>query len=188
MSLNSYLAVEYALTSFSQVVSGKHVKILSDNMCAVSYLQKMGGSHSKDCNAIANRIWVWCKEKDIWLTIAHIPGKLNVEADANSRKFNDATEWKLNCDIFQKLIEKVGKPDIDLFASRLNCQLKPCVSRQPDPEAVAVDAFTINWSGHFSYAFPPFSLIQRVLLKLERESADVLLVAQRFGFRNYYDF
>lgn len=60
------------------------VKILTDNTFAVTRLRNIGGSRSMDCNEIANRIWVWCKNKAVWLTIAHIPGKLNVEADVES--------------------------------------------------------------------------------------------------------
>ena len=47
------------------------------------------------------------------------------------------------------------KPDIDLFASRINYRLKPYVSYKPDPGAVAVDAFTIQWSQYvFFMLFP----------------------------------
>lgn len=32
-----------------------------------------------------------------------------------------------------------------MFATRLNYQVKPFVSWKPDPECMAVDAFTVNW-------------------------------------------
>ena len=38
----------------------------------------------------------------------------------------------------------VESPNIDLFASRLNYQLKPDVSWMPDQEACHVDAFTLD--------------------------------------------
>ena len=41
------------------------------------------------CNDIANRIWCWCVQQNVWLTISHIPGIKNVEADRKSRVFND---------------------------------------------------------------------------------------------------
>ena len=140
------LAVEYGLKSFKTQVAGKHVKILTDNTCAVTYVKNMGGSKSMLCNSIANRIWCWCEVENVWLTIAHIPGKKNVDADRKSRVFNDFTEWKLNHEIFLKIEEKLGTPEIDLFASRLNYQLKPFVAWSPDPEAFAIDAFTITWN------------------------------------------
>ena len=49
--------------------------------------------------------------------------------------------------------------NIDLFASRLNYQLTPFVSNKPDPEAMSVDGFTINWKSLNFYAFPPIALI-----------------------------
>ena len=67
------LAIEYALKSFKKEVLGMHVKLLCDNTCAVSYIRNMGGSKSAECNEIAHKIWVWCLERQMWLTISHIP-------------------------------------------------------------------------------------------------------------------
>ena len=43
-----------------------------------------------------------------------------------------------------------GKPDLDLFASRLNHQLPRYVSWIPDPNAVGVDAFTLDWGTQYN--------------------------------------
>ena len=101
-------------------------------------------------------------------TVVLIPGKLSVEADVMSRKFNDCTEWKLDKKKkIQKEIDIFGKPQTDLFASRLNYQLKPFVLWSPDLEAFSVDTFTITWA-NWNLVFPPFSLTQKVLDKLRR--------------------
>lgn len=171
------IAVEYALKSFEVELCGKHVKVLSDNTCAVAYLKNMGGSRSPECNHVAHRIWIWAKERNIWLTATHIPGIENVEADAQSRQFNDRTEWKLDSKIFQRITDKLFSPEIDLFASRLNYQLKPFVSWGPDPEAWAVDAFTFPWGKWLIYVFPPFSLLHKVLCKWREDQAEGLLIA-----------
>ena len=42
-------AAWFALKSFESLVSGKHVLIQMDNRTAVTYLNKMGGTHAKDC-------------------------------------------------------------------------------------------------------------------------------------------
>ena len=39
------------------------------------------------------------------------------------------------------------------------------VSWFPDPEAMVTNAFTVPWSCHLSYAFPPFSQIMKCLKK-----------------------
>lgn len=170
------LAVEYALKSFKAKLTGRHVLVLSDNTCAIAYIKNMGGSHSHECNALAKRIWIWCKDNLIWLSATHIPGKCNTEADMQSRQFNDRTEWKLNDVVFHRLKETLLNPEIDLFASRLNFQVKPFMSWGHDPEAYAVDAFEHNWSKWLIYAFPPFSLIQRVLMQWRRDRADGMLI------------
>ena len=68
-------------------------------------------------------------------------------------------------DIFDRVTVTCGKPEIYLFASRLNNKVVDYVSWRPDPGTKWVDFFTVDWNGFFSYAFPPFSLIGRCLLK-----------------------
>lgn len=146
-------------------------------MTAVSDLGKMGTSHSRKRNQLTRTIWDWCIEKGVWLTTAHIPGKENALADAESRKARKETEWTLDRDLFQEAMEKIKVvPQIDLFASRLNYQIKPFVAYQSDPEAMAINAFTISWKPYCFYAFPPFSVIRRVLQKIQEEQATGLLI------------
>ena len=87
------------------------------------------------------------------------------------------TEWTSDRGIFHAAIKKIHvEPQIDLFASRLKYQLKPFVAYQPDPEAMAINAFSISWKPYISYAFPPFGIILRVLQKVQAEEATGLLV------------
>jgi len=113
----------------------------------------------------------------VWLTATHIPRKENVLADAESRKSRKETEWTLDSQIFQEAIKKMAVMSrIDLFASRLNYQIKPFVAYQPDPEAMAINAFTIAWKPYSFYALPPFGVIPQVLQKLQEEEATGLVV------------
>ena len=70
----------------------------------------------------------------------------------------------------------LGKPEIDLFASRLNNQLNQYVSWHPDPGAAFIDAFNLNWHNIQFYAFPPFSLIARCLQKCITDEAEGILI------------
>jgi len=134
----------------------------------LSDLSKVGTSHSRKQNQLTRIIWDWCLDNEVWLTATHIPGKENVLADAQSRKSRKETEWTLDRQIFQKAIKKIAvMPQIDLFASRLNYQIKPFIAYQPDPEAMAINSFTIAWKPYRFYAFPPFSVIPQVLQKLQ---------------------
>lgn len=130
-----------------------------------------------ECNSVANAIWLFCVERNIWISAAHIPGKKNIDADRESRVFHDNKEWMLRPDIFEQMTKIWGKPSIDLFASRLNAQVPCYVSWKPNPEATYVDAFSISWENHFFYAFPPFSLIPRCLQKREMEKAEGIMIA-----------
>ena len=179
------LAAYYALKSFCKTKTSIHVQILSDNSCTVAHIRNMGGKTDK-LNALAKETWLWCKDRAIWLSAAHIPGILN-EADFCSRNFiNERVEWKLNEDIFTEIVSIFGMPEVDMFASRLNKQIECFVSWKPDPEAVAVDAFSVSWRGKYIYAFPPFSLMGRLLQKARQDQADVLLVAPFWVTQNFY--
>ena len=61
----------------------------------------------------------------------------------------------LDTEIFDNMLIGFSvKPDIDLFASRINYKCKKSVSYQPDPGAYAVDAFHLTWI--LLLCFPPF--------------------------------
>ena len=42
------------------------------------------------------KITLWCKSRGIWLTVTHLPGKQNVEADKANKRFHNDTEWSLD--------------------------------------------------------------------------------------------
>ena len=63
-----------------------------------------GGAKSMELNMISKRIWLYLLEREITLTAEWIPTHLNVTADRESRNVNDSSEWKLNTNIFHRLI------------------------------------------------------------------------------------
>ena len=69
---------------------------MSDKTTAISYINKKGGLKTTECNKIGEKIWIWCTSSDLNISAAHTQGKDNFEADKNSRKFQEATEWQLN--------------------------------------------------------------------------------------------
>lgn len=171
------LAVLFSLKAFHKELTGKHVLVRIDNMTAVSDLGEMGTSHSKNPNNLTSTLWEWCLDNNMWLTTSHIPGKENTLADAESRKSRKETEWTLDRGISHEAIKKIHvEPQIDLFASRLNYQLRPFAAYQPDPDAVAINAFLFSWKPYVFYAFPPFSIIPKVCQKIQAEEATGLLV------------
>ena len=75
------------------------------------------------CDDISFDIWQWAAEQQLWISAAHIPRSENVIVDKNSRMFEWSSEWKLTEGVFKQIVSTFGKPDIDLFASRINNQL-----------------------------------------------------------------
>ena len=146
------LACFITLQTFCSSLRACHIKAMIDNTTAISYINNMGG-RTIQCNQLTRKLWLWCIERKLWITATHIPGKLNVLADNESRHTFHDTEWKLDPAIFKRVSAFWGKPSIDLSASRLNFQLRPFVSWKPDPQAFAIDAFSISWTEHNFYAF-----------------------------------
>ena len=121
--------------------------------------KQMGGPTSVVLSGLAFDLWQWCLERSITVEAPHLPGRLNIVADFESRARPDTSDWQLERSIFQGISNKWGPFTIGLFASRLTAQLPRFVRWKPDPEAEAVDAFTLDWSQLRGYAFPPFALI-----------------------------
>ena len=105
----------------------------------------MGGTHSTTCNKAAQDIWLWCTEKKTWLKVMHIPRIQHETAERLRPNFLDRTEWQLQPSVFKLTTKKRERPDIDLFGSWHNDQIKPFVSWCADPDAYATDAMCLNW-------------------------------------------
>ena len=179
-------AAFFGLKALCSDVKQENILLQMDNTTAITYINNMGGSHSIVCNNLAREIWCWCLSREIWLIATHIAGVKNITADRESRNFDDRTEWKLNENVFRNITRRWGTPDIDLFASRLNFQIKPFVSWKADPEATAINAFTISWSETFSYIFPPFSLLGKVLQKLQEDKGKAIVIVPEWKTQTWY--
>jgi len=181
------LAVLWGLTSLCINTRDIHLRVMSDNVTAVSYINEMGGCKSHECNRIAFKIWQWAIEKNIWLSAAHVPGIENQHADSLSRTLNPNLEWSVTDRVFNQICKCYpGKPSIDMFASRVNAKLPMYVSWKPDPFAVSIDAFTVNWAAHDFYAFPPFVLVGRCLQKIRIDGATGILIAPMWPTQTFF--
>ena len=115
-------------------------------------------------------------------------GCLNVEADELSRglNLNEDLERALDMDIFQEIVCRFGKRDIDLFASRLNHTLEKYISFRPDPNAMTADAFSISWTKQYVYIFAPFSTLSMVLGKIVEDESEALVVAPLWTTQSWW--
>ncbi|XP_011860538.1 PREDICTED: uncharacterized protein LOC105557794 [Vollenhovia emeryi] len=165
------LAAFFAVKCFASELSQCEVLLRIDNTTAISYINRAGGVQFPHLSELLKKIWAWCEEREIWLKASYIPSSKNIEADKASRNVNVDSEWEISQEAFTQIEEQFGFFTVDLFATRLNKKCKRFYSRFPDPEAEAVDAFTISWKNEHFYTFPPFALILRTLKKIINDKA-----------------
>ena len=180
------LAGFHALQCFVSCRRSIHVRLALDNSTAVAYVNNMGGTKSPSLDSLSKSLWEWCIARDILVSAQHIPGKANVRADALSREISSNLEWSLDSKVFCGIVSQTFVPEVDLFASRLNAKTDRFISWHPEPGAMAVDAFSLHWANMKCYAFPPFSLLPRVLSKIRNDEALVLLIAPVWPTQSWY--
>lgn len=180
------IAISHALKSFLRHRSGVRVLLRVDNMTAIAYINRMGGTQFPNLNRIARSIWQWCENRDIWLFASYIKSSDNLVADRLSRVKNVDTEWSLADFAFDSIVKNFFFPDIDLFASRINKKCEKYCSRISDPDCFEVDAMTIDWSDLNFYAFPPFALVLRVLKKVVQDKASGILVVPNWPSQPWF--
>ena len=79
--------------------------------------------------------------------------------------------------MFTKINEHWGPLQVDLFASSANTKLPRFIAWQLDWGALTVDVFTVHWKQFgLCYAMPPFTLIARVLRRLNTEHIPLVMV------------
>ena len=75
------LAVLFGLQAYKQLLLGKHVKVFVYTTVQIIII-KMGISHSPKLNDLVKTHWDCCIEHNVWITVARISGKENIEADS----------------------------------------------------------------------------------------------------------
>ena len=181
------LAALFSLQALAADKGSTHIRLKIDNTTAVAAINNMGTSHSVSCNRVAIDIWKWSINKNIWVSAEHIAGICNTVADRESRELYTSCEWMLNPIFLHQALDKLGTyPDTDMFASRLNAQFSKYISYRPDPGAQSIDAFAIQWNTIQGYYFPPFSVIPRVLQKLEQDKATGTVVIPNWPTQVWY--
>ena len=180
-------AVLLGLQALCADCTDKHIRIRSDNTTTVHYINEMGGSRSYKCNLLAIQIWQWAIERQLWLSVEHVAGVLNQEADSESRDRNNSGEWALSQNVFENLsdIFKVT-PTIDLFATRINFKINRFVSWFPDPQATLTDTFLHSFPNELFYAYPPINCVQRFLQKVELEQMEGIVVLPCWSTQPYF--
>ena len=189
LSINAreLLAIQHGLLHFQLSLRGHTVAVYCDNVTAVAYLRKEGGTRSPLLNTIAQEILRWLESLAIRLAPQFIPGSNTVLADALSLPHQlPHSEWSLNMTVFQSLC-RLWPVQIDLFATSANHRCSIYFSPYRDPQSAGTDAFLQSWDDLQAYVFPPFAIIPRVLAKLrESRGTELTLVAPHWAQRPWF--
>ena len=180
-------AVHKAVSCFLSHLKGHCVLLSTDNTTVVSYIRRQGGTHSLSLFQEVRSLFLLCQAHDISLQVKYLPGRLNALADSLSRRRQILpAEWTLHQGVAEQIFSVLGRPMVDLFATRFNHRLPLYVSPVLDPAAWGVDALSLSWDSLFAYAFPPFVLLPAVLRKVRVSRCQVLLVAPLWPQRPWF--
>ena len=175
------LAIFHSLEHFRSTLQGNPVLIMSDNTTAVSCIRNQGTLRSLPLLEISRKLLEFCEEFSIIPVPKHLPGRLNVLADQESRLDPISTEWSLDPETFRGIWNRHGPFACDLFANRFNTQLENFLSPFPDPLAQGTNALSISWDQWDSiYLFPPVPLLHEVVALLSSYQGKGVLIAPLF--------
>ena len=150
-------AIKLTLLTFVKIFQMDKAHFQIDNMTALSYLVKMGGTRNREMETLAKEIWDFAQSRKLTITGEYLPERLNTEADWVSRHFQDSSKQLLSPRLFPLICKKQETPSVDLFVSRACHQLLLYIALKADPLSQGIDAFQQNWKVKgLTYAFPLF--------------------------------
>ena len=187
MNWKELMAVCLSLRKFRSTLSGKTVRVLSDNTTTVCCLRRQGSLKSEKLHSLTTSILEFCRANKITLVPEHLRGVMNVLADQGSRLKPVSTEWTLDRLSFNRIAEVFPGLQVDLFATRFNAQLETFVSPYPDDQAAGCDAFALDWDRWRSiYLFPPRSVLPQVVQRLQTYKGRGVLLAPYWPSQSWF--
>ena len=167
----------------NQIPEGAHVLLHSDCQSVVHQYNK--GTTIKNLNQIVLEVMGRLRAKNVTLQAVWIKGEHNVWADKLSRR-QDPQDYKLRTSAANHVMQCLGRPDIDLFASRLNHQVPRYGSLVDDPRSEG-NTWQLQWGTYrLPWVNPPWEDIPQVLNKVIRDKARVLAVLPLWRTRPWF--
>lgn len=126
INVRELTAILFALKLHRPKFANCRLKVFTDNITALKYSSKSGGTSSALLQDIAVQIQDICNRFQLDVEYQHIPGVKNIQAHALSRHQHSKNllyESTIPTRIFQRINRKWGPLKIDAFANRINHKL-----------------------------------------------------------------
>lgn len=101
---------------FTSAITEASVEIKIDNVTAVSFINKLGGTRSLALCAVALRISEWCELRNLNLKAVFLPRIANFLAVTEAKKPLEDWDWMLAQTSFSK-VQAIWPMEVDLFPS-----------------------------------------------------------------------
>ena len=166
-------AIQFALHSFTPMISNKSVHWETDNY--VAFLIVAPGSNKAHLQTLAEDIYDLTIQRSIFLQVKWIPRHKNQIADTFSKTYH-FDDWETTDTLFHYLNRLLGPFTINMFADNENTKLKKFNSKSWCPDTSQVDVFAIGWGKDNNYLVPPIYLVTKAI-KLLQSSYNHLTMA-----------
>ncbi len=192
-------AVELALTEWAPLVSGSRIRLRLDSAVALSWLRRRRVGPWRAV-PVLRHILRTLTEHDIHYDTEWLASKMNTGADLLSRRTirPDATGYTLTAEARTQVWTAAGLDQTmawELFSHDVTHILPQyCAQDSIDPRQHP-NALDVSWwdparetpaEQTLHYAFPPVSLIPRVLTHLRRHGGRLLLVTPEWKHRHWW--
>ena len=164
------------LFNIHRLFSNKAFHVQMNNMIALGYLIKIGGSSNQQIAKFSEQIQFFLLSKEIKITAEDFPQVLNMRQERKSCHFGDKREWLLCRNVLKQVISALGLTDMDFFASRVLHQVPAYMIQKPDPQSKTKDAFQQKQSYLYPFTFPLFCFISKALNKERLEKVTMILI------------
>ena len=114
--------------------------------------------------ALSKEIWEVLLKKNKAISVEYLPSTVNKEADWESWNSRESSNWKLS---------PLGYPQIDLLSAR---KLSFLETRPTQQGGWYNTTKLVSWIRTHPICFPPFSLIPRVLCKIEQDQVHTMIL------------
>lgn len=186
--------LRHALHTFAYTLAGTHVLHRTDSVSTYWVVANAGSRRSERLSVLARQIWFLCLQHSISLSSQYVGKDVIIQkgADLLSR-WQDDCDCGLHPHIFAHLWSHIGPLHVDRFASSYNVQADPSTgkpllftSRFLERGSLGMDALVASWRGVKNYAFPPPSILDRVVQLIADQAVDTLLICPRWPSQSWW--